>query len=168
MREYLLSIVAMAFLVSVLNAIGGSGTGKGMRKLLGGILMTLAVFRPIGSIDLTIAPTEDFHFDAQHAVSAGVAQADEMRRRCITQELSAYILTKAAALGLEAETVVTVGADGYPEAVTVIAFASPAERQELTGLLVRELGIEREAVAWIDPHQSSELTPSCEHTNIPS
>ena len=168
MKGYLLSIVAIAFLVSLLNALGGSGPGQGTRKLVGGMLLTLAVFRPIGKLDVTIPELDGFRFDAEAAVSAGLEQADELHRQRITESYDAYILSKAAELGLAAEAELTVGEDGYPESVTIRATASPGERQELTGVIVRELGIEKEAVVWIDPYQSSESMPSCEHTNIPS
>lgn len=168
MKGWLLGIVAAAFLVSILNALGGRGAGQGTRKLVGGILLTLAVFRPLGDLELTIPELEDFRFDAEEAVNAGVEQVDEMRHAVITERYCAYILTKAAALGLEAEVEVTVGEKWYPEAVVIRAAASPGERRELTGIIVRELGIEKEAVVWIEPYQSSESMPSCEHTNIPS
>lgn len=168
MKGYLLGIVAAAFLVSLLNALGGTGAGLGTRKLVGGMLLTLAVFRPLGKLDLTIPELEEFRFYAEAAVSAGLEQADELRRQRITESCGAYILSKAEDLGLAVETEVTVGEEGYPESAIVRAAASPGERQELTGIIVRELGIEKEAVVWIDPYQSSESMPSCEHTNIPS
>ncbi|MBQ4550554.1 MAG: hypothetical protein IJA49_05630 [Oscillospiraceae bacterium] len=168
MKAWLLGIVAAAFLVSLLNALGGKGAGHGTRKLVGGILLTLAVFRPLGSLELTIPELEKFRLDADAAVDAGLEQADELRLARITERYCAYILSKAAALGLEPEVEVTVGENGFPEALTIRASASPGERQELTGIIVRELGIEKEAVVWIDPYQSSESMPSCEHTNIPS
>ena len=168
MKGYLLSIVAAAFLVSLLNALGGTGAGQGTRKLVGGLLLTLAVFRPLGKLDVTIPELEGFRFDAEAAVSAGLVQADEERLQRIRDGCVAYILSKAADLGLEAQTEVTLGEDGCPESVTIRASPSPVERQELTGIIVRDLGIEKEAVVWIDPYQSSESMPSYERTNIPS
>ena len=126
------------------------------------------MFRPLWKLDVTIPELDGFRFDAEAAVSAGLEQADDLRHQRITESYGAYILSKAADLGLAAEAEVTVGEDGYPESVTICTAASPVERQELTGIIVRELGIEEEAVVWIDPYQSSESIPSCEHTNIPS
>ena len=168
MKAYLLGIVATAFLVSLLNALGGTGPGQGARKLVSGFLLTLAVFYPIGDLELKLPELGEFRADAAAAVDEGVAQAGAHRLARITEGYGAYILTKAEALGLQPDVEVTVGEDGFPETVTIRAAASPGERQELTGILVRELGIEEEAVAWIDPYQSSESMPSCEHTNIPS
>ena len=168
MKAYLLGIIAVAFLVSLLNSLGGKGAGQGTRRLVGGILITLAVFRPLGKFDITLPELDGFRLDAEAAAASGLEQAEEQRLQRIKEGYEAYILTRAADLGLEAQTVVTVGEQGYPEAVTIRAAASPGERQELTAIIVRELGIGEEAVAWIDPYQSSESMPSGEHTNIPS
>ena len=166
MKAYLLGVIAAALLVSVLNTLGGAG--QGTRKLVGGLLVALAVFRPLGELELTIPELEQYRRDAQAAVEDGQNQASLARAERISEDCGAYILTKAAELGLQAEVEVTLGTEGLPEAVTIRAAASPAERQELTTALVRELGIEKEAIAWIDPYQSSESTASLEHTNIPS
>lgn len=168
MKGYLLGIVAAAFLVSLLNALGGRGAGKEARRLVGGILVALAVFRPLGKFDITLPELDGFQLAAEAAAASGLEQADELRNQRITEGYEAYILTKAAGLGLDAQALVTVGESGYPESVTICAAASPGERQELTGAIARELGIEREAIAWIDPYQSSESMPFGEHTNIPS
>ena len=168
MKGYLLGIVAAAFLVSLLNALGGSGAGQEARRLVGGILIALAVFRPLGKLDITLPELDEFQLAAEAAAASGLEQADELRLARITQEYEAYILTRAAELGLDAAAEVTVGERGYPESVTIRAAASPGERQELTGAIARELGIEREAIVWIEPHQSSESMPFGEHTNIPS
>ena len=168
MKAYLMSIIAAAFLVSLLNCLGGTGAAQGMRRIVGGLILTLAVFRPLGTVELKLPRTEQFRTDAQAAVADGLEQANRMRSACITEGYTAYILNKAAAEGLDAHVHVEAGEEGYPETVTIHAQASPLQRQELTGVLVRELGIDKEAVEWIDPYQSSESMPSCEHTNIPS
>lgn len=168
MKEWLLGVLAAAFLVSILNAMGGNWPGQEIRRLVSGLLLTLAVFRPMGNLDLTIPELEVFRAEGEAAAEAGLEQADKMRHQHITQSYCAYILTKADGLGLQAEAEVAVGENGFPQTVTIRACASPGERQELTGMIVRELGIEKEAVVWIDPYQSSESMPFCEHTNIPS
>ena len=168
MKGYLMGIVAAAFLVSLLRALGGSGAGEGMRRLVGGLLLTLAVFRPLGTLELTIPDLREYQLAAEAAVSDGIAQAEDARIERISADLGAYILTKAAQLGLEPEVQVIRGEGERPECVVITATASPDERQRLTGVIVRELGIEREAVSWIDPYQSSESMPSSQHTNTPS
>ena len=66
---------------------------------------------------------------------AQVNEAEEERLQRIRDGCVAYILSKAADLGLEAQAEVTVGEDGCPESVTIRAAPSPVERQELTGII---------------------------------
>ena len=168
MKGYLMTLIAAAFLVSLLNGLGGNGPGQRVRRIIGGVILTLTVFRPLGTFELKLPPTEEFRSDAREAVDDGLAQAEAMRLACITERCSAYIWNKAAALGLDAEVTVEAGEEGYPESVAIRGQATPLQRQKLTGIIVRDFGIEKEAVVWIDPYQSSESTPSYEHTNIPS
>lgn len=168
MKGYLMGIVAAAFLVSLLRSLGGSGAGERVRRLVGGLLLTLAVFHPLGKPDLTIPDLREYQLAAEAAVSDVISQAEKARRERISADLGAYILTKAAQFGLEPEIQVILGEGECPQCVVITAAASPDERHRLTGIIVRELGIEREAVSWIDPYQSSESMPSSQHTNTPS
>ena len=155
MKEYLLGIIAAALLVSVLNMLGGGGAGQGMRRLVGGILLTLAVFRPLGQLPLELPDWKEYQTAAAAAAAEGISHAQEAKRQRISDDLAAYILTKAAALGLEPEVEVILGEDDCPARIILTAAASPVERQSLTGTVVRELGLEKEKVTWIDPYQSS-------------
>ncbi|MBE6949947.1 MAG: hypothetical protein E7451_01250 [Ruminococcaceae bacterium] len=156
MKDYVLGILCAAFLVSVIFAIGGEGPGKGTRKLIGGIFLALAVFRPMGSMELPEFSLEQYRIDADSAVAAGAVQAENARAEFITEACRAYILSKAAEVGLEPEVQVSLDADGMPCAVTLTAAASPSERETLSGCIARELGLGKEDVKWIDPYQSSE------------
>lgn len=168
MREYLLGIIAAALLVSLLHALGGQGAGEGMRRLVGGILLTLAVFRPMGDMELILPDLQEYRAAADAIAAEGISQAAAARRECISSELRAYILTRADDLGLQAEVEVILGEEEFPERILITAAAAPGARQELTERIVRELGVERETVTWIDPYQSKESTPYSEHTNTPS
>ena len=94
--------------------------------------------------------------DARAAARAGAEQAKEEQARIITEACEAYIWNKAAGLELELSVRVELGEDLTPEAVTLTGAASPLERQRLTDSIAGDLGIGKEAVIWIDPHQSSE------------
>lgn len=168
MKEYLLGIIAAAVLVSLLKALGGAGAGEGIRKLVGGLVLVLAVFQPLGTLDLSIPDLREYQLAAEAAAADGLDQARNARIERISADLGAYILTKAAALGLEPEVEMILGEEERPTNIRITAAASPNQRQALTGVILRELGMEKEAVTWIDPYQSSESTPSSEHTNTPS
>ena len=156
MRDYLLGLICAAFLVSLIFAISGDGAGKGIQKLIGGIFLALVVFRPLGNAELPELSLEQYRLDAEEAAAAGKNQADAARMEFITEACEAYILSKAAELGLEPKIQVTLDADGIPCAVKLTANASPSERESLCGCITRELGLGKEDVIWIDPYQSSE------------
>ena len=120
-----------------------------------GILLTLAVFRPLGQLPLELPDWKEYQTAAEAAAAEGISQAQEAKRQRISDDLAAYILTKAAALGLEPEVEVILGEDDCPARIILTAAASPVVRQSLTGTVVRELGLEKEKVTWIDPYQSS-------------
>lgn len=156
MREYVLGILCAAFLASLIFTIGGEGPGKGTRKLIGGMFLALAVFRPMGGLELPDLSLVQYRIDADAAVAAGTAQAENARTEFITEACGAYILSKAAELGLEPEIQVSLDEKGMPCAITLTASASPSEREHLSGCITRELGLGKEDVIWIIPHQSSE------------
>lgn len=151
-----MGILCAAFLVSLLFAIGGEGAGKGVRKLVGGIFLALTVFRPLGGLELPEFSLERFQADAEAVAEDGISRADFARKDIITDACEAYILSKAAELGLEPEVLVTLDSEGLPCTVVLTVSASPSERDTLSGWITKELGLRKEDVKWIDPYQSSE------------
>lgn len=154
MKAYFMGILCAAFLCSLICAIGGSG--QQLRRLICGVILALAVFRPLSAPELPELSAEPFLSDAQAAVAEGTAQADAAKKEIITRSLEAYILTRAEELGLTLRVQLTVHDDGTPAELILSADASPAERDTLIRILSRDLGIGREDIIWKDPYQSSE------------
>lgn len=151
---YLMRMICAAFLCAVVQCVAGGS--QGIRRLIAGIFLTLTVLSPIGDIELPELDLELFRADAMAAVDHGTAQAEKMRSDIILEACEAYIWNKAAAMGLEPEIRLTLDPEGMPLSVELTGMASPLERQKLTQMIVRELGIRKEDVTWKDPHQSSE------------
>lgn len=154
MKAYFMGILCAAFLCSLICAIGGSG--QQLRRLICGVFLALAVFRPPGDLDLPRLSAEAFLSEAEAAVAEGTAQADAAQKEIIIRSLEAYILTRAEALGLRLRVQLTVHDNGTPAEVILCADASPTERETLIRTLSRDLGIGREDIIWTDPYQSSE------------
>lgn len=149
-----MGILCAAFLSSIVTAIGGEG--QGARKLICGVFLALALLHPLGSLDLPEVSLTPFLRDAEEAVRDGRSQTLAAQNDIITDSLEAYILTKAAELGLELDAEVTLNAESLPASVTLTGRASPSEQEVLINSLCAALGLGKEEIRWKEIYQSSE------------
>ena len=156
MKAYAMTVICAAFILSILSALAPEGPGKETRRLAGTIFLVLAVLAPLGRSRLPALDLTALTREGEQAAQVGKAQYEAAFSAGITERLEAYILTKAAALGLEPQVHVELDPEGLPQWVELTADAEPHLREELTGQLARELGLKREDVIWKQPHQSSE------------
>ena len=156
MKAYAMTVICAAFTLSILSALAPEGPGKETRRLAGTIFLVLTVLAPLGRSRLPALDLSALIREGERAAQLGKAQYEAAYSAGITERLEAYILTKAAALGLEPQVRVALDPEGRPELVELTTDAEPQLRDELTAELVRELGIGREDVIWRQPHQSSE------------
>ena len=156
MRAYLLRLICAAILTALVDALAGSGAGRGIRRLTAGIFLTLVAFSLPGRLDLPELDLELYLRQAEIAVSDGKEQASSAQADIISESLAAYIGTKAGELGLTVTAELRLDEELRPCAVVLTGTASPLQRQELTDTLVRELGLAKEAVTWTQMNQDSE------------
>ena len=156
MKAYAMTVICAAFALAILAAIAPDGPGKGTRQLAGTVFLVLTALLPLGRAQLPELDLSRIVREGEQAAQDGRRQYEAAFSGCITEEVEAYILTKAAALGLPVQVRVALGPEGLPEAVELTADAEPQLRDALTAEIVRELGIGREDVIWKQPHQSSE------------
>lgn len=156
MKAYAMTVICAAFALAILAAIAPDGPGKGTRQLAGTVFLVLTALLPLGRAQLPELDLSRIVREGEQAAQDGRRQYEAAFSGCITEEVEAYILTKAAALGLEPQVHVELDPEGLPQWVELTADAEPHLREELTGQLARELGLKREDVIWKQPHQSSE------------
>ena len=156
MKAYAMTVICAAFILSILSALAPEGPGKETRRLAGTIFLVLTVLAPLGRSRLPALDLTALTGEGEQAAQAGKEQYEAAFSAGITERLEAYILTKAAALGLEPQVHVELDPEGLPQWVELTADAEAHHREELTGQLARELGLKREDVIWKQPHQSSE------------
>ena len=156
MKAYAMTVICAAFILSILSALAPEGPGKETRRLAGTIFLVLTVLAPLGRSRLPALDLTTLTGEGEKVAQVGKAQYEAAYSAGITERLEAYILTKAAALGLEPQVRVALGPEGMPQWVELTAEAEPQIREMLSGQLVRELGLKREDVIWKQPHQSSE------------
>jgi len=156
MSEYLMRLICAAILCALIDALGGSGTGAGMRRLTAGIFLTLVAFSLPTQLSLPELQPELFFREAEQAVAQGEALAREARAECITESCEAYVWSKAEDMGLEVSVEVTLDETLLPRRVELCGAATSQEQLTLSEMIRRELGIGEEDVVWMESHQSSE------------
>lgn len=154
--RYLLTLVCGAMVCALAESIGGNGPGSGVRKLVCGLFMAFLVISPLRGMDLPEVDFGSYARDAEAAAEAGQEQAEHARLDIISESAEAYILNKAAGMGLALDVSVKLNGEGVPCAVTLIGAVTPYEKASLSDMIAGDLGIGKEAQTWNIPHQSSE------------
>ena len=156
LRSWLLGVVACALLVSACEQLTDGGTMKKIVRFVGGMLLMLALLRPLLRIDLTdLAVNAGAYREAvaQLEEELGAQRQRELSAR-IAAQTGAYIEDKAASLGASIRAVVTTEERGgvpLPASVTLYG----EENAEIGAYIERELGIAKEDQLWITTGESA-------------
>lgn len=152
-REYLIGVIAVAFLCGIVSALTDSKSSVGHAlRLLSGLLMLLAVVHPWANLsfnNLQKWPDSLVADGTEHTLS-GQLMADEAYRASIMQETRAYILEEAGMLGCTLSVEVELSDDNIPvpKRIRISGDVSPYAKQSLTTLVTQKLGIDREDLLW--------------------
>jgi len=151
--QYLISVTAAALFCGIINSFTmKKSTGSTIIKLLTGLLMVVTVLSPWPNIDLREFTdyTLDLSADAQEAMSVGEVYAKSQTQEIINQRTQAYILDKAALLGIEVNVAVTLddGSPPKPRGVTISGEASPYAKNVLQQYIESNLAIPKENIIW--------------------
>lgn len=151
--EYLLSVTGAAIISAViLRLLEGKGSAASIAKMLTGIFMAVTVIGPITQVRLSDALEllPDISADAQAAVSEGEASAKNALAESISSQLEAYILDKAAQLGVTLIVEVELSDDiiPTPARVRLKGNVSPYAKTRLQDILRSDLGIDKENQIW--------------------
>ncbi len=152
MRQWMIGIFAAALLSAVALAI--TPKNKKAVALAGGLIMILAAVKPLAELT---------YQDIAMQISRYQIKADELRTGIdvgnaeimaliIQEQTEAYILDKAAELGLEIEVEVTTleASDGwpYPVKTRISGQLSESDIQRLSRIISDELAIEPDRQEW--------------------
>lgn len=149
-REWLLSVVATALLLSVVRTLLPEGSVSKTASFAGGLVLMLVLLRPLMGADLS-----DLELDLEpYREAIAVRQAeleedsDQEMASLIAQRTGAYILEEAARLGIQVHVRVETapGSDGVPVPVRVEITGS--DSPQLSEWIARELGIPKEEQVW--------------------
>ncbi len=151
--EYLLSVTGAAIICAVvLRLLDGKGSSASVARMLTGIFMALTVIGPVTQVRLSDALEllPDLSADAQAAAREGEVSAKKALADNISAQVEAYILDKAAQLGVALAVDVELSRDAIPVPVRVWlrGNVSPYAKARLQTILCEELGIEKENQIW--------------------
>lgn len=154
-RTWLLSITGAALISSVALALTPNGKIKKIVSLICGFAMITALISPIMSFDFN---TFSQYIVEYKNISDGYLidieeENENLQRAIIEEESEAYILDKAAVLGIE-DCSISVGTKKaeesywYPYKAELGGKASESQKQALTAYIEANLGIPAERQYW--------------------
>lgn len=151
LRQWLLGITAAALAVALAQALTPEGTVKKLLRLTGGLVLLLAVVRPLKGLAPEALPRPG---DLVPSVETAETAGEEVMKTLIAQKVGAYIVDKGSALGCPCTAQVTVAEDGsgwaVPWSVEVRGQWTAQEKKELSRLIAQELNIPEERQTFLE------------------
>ena len=150
LREWLTSIVVVTLLLSVAQALVPEGNIRRVASFLGGLILLLAMLRPVLGADLERLRLDfDGYEQALQEAREELASSSETElTERIEERTAAYISDKADALGLEVKVRVETAPGEAGVSLPVKAEVTGPYSQELADFMTRELGIPAERQVW--------------------
>ncbi len=152
-RGYLLRLTAGAFFSAGVLALIPKGTPKKAAAVLCGLVMLLLALTPLAQLDYDALSEaiSRLELEKEEARTGIEIQNQELVARIISGRVQAYILDKAAALGLTVTVELemeTRSATPYPKAVTIHGEATPVQKQQLQQYLEQTFTIPVQRQVW--------------------
>lgn len=153
LRDWLLGVLAASLLTAVALAMMPDGPVRSVGRLLGGLLLFLAVVRPVLGFDYGALQDilAGYTAELEETGQALVETQEQLTESIIAQGTDAYIQDKTAELALDCRVEVTWDWSGdapVPAQVTVTGDLTPGERETLTQAFCKDLGLEPEQVVY--------------------
>lgn len=153
LRDWLLGVLAASLLTAVALAMMPDGPVRSVGRLLGGLLLFLAVVRPVLGFDYGALRDilAGYTAELEETGQALVETQEQLTESIIAQGTDAYIQDKTAELALDCRAEVAWDWSGdapVPAQVTVTGDLTPGERETLTQAFCEDLGLEPEQVIY--------------------
>lgn len=145
LKEWLLSVTAAAILCALAQGLIPPGPVRRVGRLTAGLVMAAALLAPLASLR-GVEPEQWLEsWQPQEEVQGLEEQRDETMKTIIEEESGAYIVDKAAQLGVECEVQVVCSSEGegvfLPWQITVTGELSPGQQEQLTQQIQEDLGV---------------------------
>lgn len=154
-RDWLLAVTAAAMLVALASAMMPEGAVRKIGRLTGGLLLLLAILRPLGGLDYAVLSRSlsQAREDLRGYEATPQTEKFGLMKSIIEARSAAYIIDKATQMDIvcRAEVVCEAESDGqypYPASVTVTGALTEAQRERLSWMIEAELAIPAQAQSY--------------------
>ena len=144
LKGWLLGVVATALAVALAQALTPDGTVKKVGRLVGGLVLLMAVAQPLLRLDpnqLAVAAAAYSGVEGEKEFSGG----EEAMKILIAQKAGAYIVDKGQSLGFSCRVEVEVAEDGsgwpVPWQAEISGEWTAQQKKALSQAVEEELGI---------------------------
>lgn len=149
----MLGVVLTAFAAGLARQLAPKGREQALVRLVGGLLLTLALLRPLADVPWGNLALEAGSFQSQDQAEEYRQAQTEALAVVIAEKTEAYIWDKASDLGLACQVTVTTapGESGIPLPDTVTIRG--AYSADLAACIAEEVGIPAEKQFWLEEAQ---------------
>lgn len=152
LRQWLTGVTCAAIIVALADSLMAGGTVRRIGRLAGGLLLLAAVVKPVLEVDLTVLSAASLRLEAE-AVPAAEEEGLDLMKSIIGEETGAYILDKAAELGISCQEVrVTCAVEEngvpYPASVVLVGDLTEEEQARLSRRIEADLAIPAEQQSY--------------------
>ena len=147
--NWLMGVTCAAMILALAEGLSPAGGPKRAARLAGGLLLLLAVIKPLLSLDgtaLTRAMTE-YRLEAEYSAQALERENKTLMKDIIEAQTAAYIQDKAAGLDIVCRAAVEAEGGGdwpVPTAVTITGALTAEQREALTRAIEADFAIPAE------------------------
>ena len=151
--QYVISVVTASIICGILLTLSPKGMLQQGMKLLCGLFLTFSVLHPVMNLDLEYwlsQLTGAYDLEGKSVAALGTEYAVASISERIKEETEAYILDKAASLGVTLRVDVEVSSEEpfLPVSVTLWGAVSSYVREQLQEIITNDLGISKENQRW--------------------
>ncbi len=150
LRDWLMGVTCAAMALALAEALVPAGTVKKVCRLAGGIALLLAAVSPAvrldeGAVGEALA---GYRAELGSYEQTLADSSDGLYKTVIAQRTAAYIVDKAAEMGVSCQVEVTIGYDGNelprPWEITARGTWTPGQLDALRQMLTEDLGVPAE------------------------
>lgn len=148
LSQWLTGVTCAAIIVALADSLMAGGAVRRVGRLAGGLLLLAAVVKPVLEVDLSVLSAASLRLETE-AVPAAEEAGLDMMKSIIGEETGAYILDKAAGLGISCQEVrVTCAVEEngvpYPASVVLVGEMTAEEQTMLSRRIEADLAIPAE------------------------